>query len=248
MTAMDEAIRLEHVSKKYGRGAHIVSALSDVSLTIAKGEFVSVMGPSGSGKSTLLNLMAGLDTPKAGRVLVDGHDLAALSDDERSDLRLQHVGMIFQSFNLFATFTAEENVSWPLEFLGTKRSEARTRAGVVLDHVGIPRAAWSRRPAELSGGEQQRLAVARAVVTGPTLLLADEPTGNLDSRTGQMILDLLRNLNHTKRLTVVLVTHSNFAATYGDRTIEISDGRIVSDGLGPADARFPEPISPGPGS
>jgi len=226
---MEEAIRLEHVTKEYGRGAQVVPALSDVSVTIPQGEFVSVMGPSGSGKSTFLNLVAGLDTPTAGRVLVDGHDLAALSDDERSDLRLQHVGMIFQSFNLFATFTAEENVMWPLEFLGKRRAQARARANVALDHVGIPRAAWNRRPADLSGGEQQRLAVARALVTGPTLLLADEPTGNLDSRTGQVILDLLRHLNQTEHLTVVLVTHSNLAATYGDRNLELQDGRIVRD-------------------
>lgn len=225
----DRAILLEHVTKQYGRGALAISALSDVSLTIPCGDFVSVMGPSGSGKSTLLNLIAGLDTPTAGRVVVNGHDLAVLSDDERSDLRLSHVGMIFQSFNLFATFTAEENVTWPLEFLGKRGVEARARAGVVLDHVGLPQSARSRRPAELSGGEQQRLAIARALVTGPSLLLADEPTGNLDSRTGQVILDLLRRLNHTEHLTVVLVTHSSFAATYGDRTIELQDGRIVRD-------------------
>jgi putative ABC transport system ATP-binding protein len=224
---MNEAVILEHVTKEYGRGAQAVAALSDVSLVIPRGEFVSVMGPSGSGKSTFLNLTAGLDTPTAGRVVLDGHDLAELSDDARSDLRLEHVGMIFQSFNLFATFTAEENVMWPLEFLGKRRAEARARAGAALDHVGVPRAACSRRPAELSGGEQQRLAIARALVTGPTLLLADEPTGNLDSRTGQVILDLLRRLNQTEGLTVVLVTHSTVAAAYGDRTVELQDGRIA---------------------
>src|SRR5262245_61739473 len=226
---MEKAVRLEHVSKEYGRGALAFSALSDVSLTIPCGEFVSIMGPSGSGKSTLLNLIAGLDTPTAGRVVVDDQELAALSDNERSDLRLSRVGMVFQGFNLFATFTAEENVTWPLEFLGKRRAEARARAGVVLDHVGLPQSARSRRPAELSGGEQQRLAIARALVTGPRLLLADEPTGNLDSRTGQVILDLLRRLNDTEHLTVVLVTHSSFAATYGDRTIELQDGRIFRD-------------------
>ena len=224
---MNEAVILEHVTKEYGRGAQAVAALSDVSLVIPRGEFVSVMGPSGSGKSTFLNLTAGLDTPTAGRVVLDGHDLAELSDDARSDLRLEHVGMIFQSFNLFATFTAEENVMWPLEFLGKRRAEARVRAGAALDHVGVPRAARSRRPAELSGGEQQRLAIARALVTGPTLLLADEPTGNLDSRTGQVILDLVRRLNQTEGLTVVLVTHSTVAAAYGDRTVELQDGRIA---------------------
>jgi len=229
MTTTETAVRLEHVTKEYGRGAQAMAALNDVSLTIPRGDFVSVMGPSGSGKSTFLNLVAGLDTPTAGRVLLDGTDLAALSDDARSDLRLQQVGMIFQSFNLFATFTAEENVRWPLEFQGKRRSEARARAAVALDHVGVARAAWSRRPSELSGGEQQRLAIARALVTRPTLLLADEPTGNLDSRTGQVILDLLRRLNHAEHVTVILVTHSSVAATYGDRTIELQDGRIIRD-------------------
>ncbi len=226
---MEKAIVLEKVTKEYGMGAQTVGALNSISLAVTKGEFVSVTGPSGSGKSTLLNLIAGLDTPTAGRVMVAGHDLAALSDDARSDLRLRYVGMIFQSFNLFPTFTAEENVIWPLEFLGRQRREALVRAHTALDHVDIPRSARHRRLAELSGGEQQRLAIARALVTDPALLLADEPTGNLDSRTGQMILDLLRRLNHEDHLTVVLVTHSTLAATYGDRTIELQDGRVVRD-------------------
>src|SRR5262249_48971019 len=226
---MEKAIVLEHVTKEYGGGAHAVGAINSVSFAVAEGGFVSITGPSGSGKSTLLNLIAGLDTPTAGRVRVAGHDLAALPDDARSDLRLRYVGMIFQSFNLFPTFTAEENVIWPLEFLGRRRREALVRAHTALDHVEIPRSARQRRPAELSGGEQQRLAIARALVTDPTILLADEPTGNLDSRTSQMILDLLRRLNQEDHLTVVLVTHNTLAATYGDRTIELQDGRVVRD-------------------
>ena len=226
---MEEAITLEQVTKQYGSGACAVGALSSISFAVTEGEFVSITGPSGSGKSTVLNLIAGLDTPTAGRVTVAGHDLAALSDDARSDLRLRYVGMIFQSFNLFPTFTAEENVIWPLEFLGRSRREALVRAHTALDHVEISRPARQRRPAELSGGEQQRLAIARALVTDPTILLADEPTGNLDSRTGQMILDLLRRLNYEDHLTVVLVTHSILAATYSGRTIELQDGRVVRD-------------------
>jgi len=201
----------------------------DWTLEVPAGEFLSVMGPSGSGKSTILNLVAGLDTPSSGRVIVAGEDLARLSDDARSDLRLQQIGFVFQTFNLFPSFTVEENVAWPLEFLGTRWREARHRAAAVLEQIGVDTPARKRRPAELSGGEQQRVAIARALVTGPQLLLADEPTGNLDSRTGEMILDILRKLNVERHLTVVLVTHSAFAATYGHRTVELRDGSIVLD-------------------
>src|SRR5881296_3906760 len=179
------------------------------------------MGPSGSGKSTLLNLIAGLDTSTHGRVIVGGQELTRLSDDARSDLRLRHIGFVFQSFNLFPTFTAEENVAWPLGFVGVRWREARRRAREALARVALPPAAAGRRPAELSGGEQQRVAIARALVTEPRLLLADEPTGNLDSQTGQTILDLLRRLNEERHLTVVLVTHNALAASHAQRTIEL---------------------------
>jgi putative ABC transport system ATP-binding protein len=225
----DDAVLLDQVSKRYGSGLQAVVALAEVSLRVAAGEFVAVMGPSGSGKSTLLNLVAGIDTPTSGRVLVAGQDLAQLSDDARSDLRLRHVGFVFQSFNLFPTFTAEENVAWPLEFLGVGWREARRRAGAALTQVELKDGTRARRPAELSGGEQQRVAIARALVTEPTLLVADEPTGNLDSRTGQTILDLLRGLNTERRLSIILVTHSPVAAGYGHRTIELRDGRVVRE-------------------
>lgn len=235
----DDAICLEQVTKLYGTGAQEVPALNDVSLRVPAGEFVSIMGPSGCGKSTLLNLIAGLDTPSSGRIAVAGHDLAQLSDDARSDLRLQHIGFVFQSFNLFPTFTIEENVAWPLEFLGVRWKQARVRAAHMLDRVGIGGAALRRRPAELSGGEQQRVAIARALATEPKLVLADEPTGNLDSRTGQTILGLLRDLNGDNGLTVVMVTHSTVAAAYGQRIIELSDGRIVREA---GAAAGPEPL------
>jgi len=222
-------IVVDAATKLYGTGAQAVAALNGVSLQTPAGEFVAIMGPSGSGKSTLLNLIAGIDTPTTGRVQVAGMDLASLSDDERSDLRLRHIGFVFQSFNLFPTFSAEENVRWPLEFLGVSRREARTRATAALTQVGIHGPACGRRPAELSGGEQQRVAIARALVTQPGLLLADEPTGNLDSQTGGTILNLLRSLNDEHGLTVVLVTHSSAAAEYGDRIIELRDGRIVRE-------------------
>jgi putative ABC transport system ATP-binding protein len=177
----------------------------------------------------LLNIIAGLDTPTEGEVRIDGDDLAELSDDARSDLRLQRVGFIFQSFNLFPGFTVEENVTWPLKFLRIGWRQARERAAQTLLQVGVSPAARARRPAELSGGEQQRVAIARALITEPSLLLADEPTGNLDTRTGQAILDLILGLNRDRHLTVILVTHSTFAATYGHRTVELQDGRITRD-------------------
>lgn len=235
------AVTLEHVSKRYGSGAHTVTALTDVSLSVPAGEFVSVMGESGSGKSTLLNLIAGIDTPSDGRVVVAGRDLAQLSDDERSDLRLRHIGFVFQSFNLFPTFSGEENVAWPLEFLGIHWREARRRADAALGRVGLDTAARTRRPAELSAGEQQRVAIARALVTEPGLLLADEPTGNLDSKTGQAILGLLRTLNTERHLSVMLVTHSTAAAAYGHRIVELGDGRIRREST-----LHPSESAPGP--
>jgi putative ABC transport system ATP-binding protein len=223
------AVLLERVHKRYGSGPQAVEALNDVTLRVAPQEFLSIMGPSGCGKSTLLNLIAGIDTPTSGRVWVAGHDLAQLSDDARSDLRLQHIGFVFQSFNLFPTFTAEENVTWPLEFLGVHWRDARRRAEAALAEVGLDDGARRRRPATLSGGEQQRVAIARALVTKPRLLVADEPTGNLDSRTGQTILDLMQALNREQHLTIVLVTHSAVAAAYGHRMVELQDGRVLRE-------------------
>lgn len=232
---MSAFLSIDNVTKCYGHGASATTVLTNVALSVPEGEFLSVMGPSGSGKSTLLNLIAGLDTPTIGRVVVAGHDITALPDDERSDWRLQQVGLIFQGFNLLPTFTIEENVMCPLEFLGRPSRESRERTRVILEQVDLGRAVYHRRPAELSGGEQQRAAIARALVVGPSLLLADEPTGNLDSRTGEVVLDLLRRLNQEQRVTVVLVTHSALAATYGDRTVELRDGRIVRDVRAPAE-------------
>jgi putative ABC transport system ATP-binding protein len=232
------ALALEEVSKLYDGGREPVAALAGVSLRVRAGEFLAIVGPSGSGKSTLLNLIAGLDTPSAGRVLVGGRDLAHLPDDARSDLRLRKIGFVFQGFHLFPTFTVEENVAWPLEFLGTGWREARRRACEALARVGLGAELASRRPAQLSGGEQQRVAIARALVTEPRLLLADEPTGNLDSQTGQSILELLRRLNVERQLTVVLVTHSALAASHAQRTVELRDGRIVRETRGTVTIMF----------
>jgi putative ABC transport system ATP-binding protein len=226
MTPYD--IVLENITKVHGHGPQAVTALRDVSLAVEPGEFVAVVGPSGSGKSTLLNLAAGLEVPTRGRVAIGGEDLARLSDDARSDLRLRQIGFVFQSFNLLPTFSAEENVAWPLEFVGVGRRESRRRASRTLERVGIPDAARGRRPAELSGGEQQRVAIARALVAEPRLVLADEPTGNLDSRTGRTVLELLRTLNREQRVTVIMVTHGGLGTSVVDRTVELCDGRLVN--------------------
>jgi putative ABC transport system ATP-binding protein len=230
-------ISLRSVTKRYGTDRAPTTAVDDLSLDIAPAEFVSLMGPSGSGKTTVLNLVAGLDTPDTGRIIVDGRELSQLEDHQLADLRLSTIGFVFQSFNLLPALTVERNVAWPLQFAGCKRREVATRTAAALERVGLAHHA-TRRPAELSGGEQQRVAIARAIATRPAILLADEPTGNLDSRTGQTILDLLRELNEEQRVTVVMVTHSTLAAAYGDRTVELRDGRIVYDVRAPRPRRL----------
>jgi len=228
------AIMLDRVGKRYGDGATAVVALHDVTLEIEAGEFVAVVGPSGSGKSTLLNLVAGIDTASAGRVSVLGRDLGSLADDARSDLRLRDLGFVFQTFNLFPTFTAEENVAWPRRFRGDSWHEARRRAADALAAIGLDASARGRVPAELSGGEQQRVAIARALVNEPRLLLADEPTGNLDSETAAAILGLFARLHDAQALTVLLVTHNPLAAAHAGRQVALRDGRIASDVRGTA--------------
>jgi putative ABC transport system ATP-binding protein len=226
---MIPVVVLEGVGKTYGKGQGAVAALDGFALSVPAGEFVSIVGPSGCGKSTVLNLVAGLDDPSHGRVLFDGRDLASMSERARSELRLRSIGFIFQSFNLLPRLTVERNVAWRLERIGLRGHAVRQRTADILTQVGVAPAAWPRYPSELSGGEQQRVAAARAIATEPRLLLADEPTGNLDSANGRMILDLLRHLNVERRTSVVMVTHDPFAATYGHRTIEMQDGRIVRD-------------------
>jgi putative ABC transport system ATP-binding protein len=224
----EPAVRLQNVVKRYVSGPTITTAVDDLSLEIGVGEFTSLMGPSGSGKSTLLNVIAGLDAPDGGRVILAGVDVGSLRDHELANLRLRTIGFVFQNFNLLPALTVERNVAWPLQFAGHSRSAVHQRTHEVLARVGLS-GCEARYPSELSGGEQQRVAIARAIAPRPLLLLADEPTGNLDSRTGQSILDLLRTLNLEDGVTVVMVTHSTLAAAYGDRTLELQDGRIVRD-------------------
>ncbi len=222
-------MELVDVTKSYQQGRRVVQAVRGVSLSVAAGEFVSVMGPSGSGKSTLLHLMGGLDTPTTGKARFEGVDLQALSDRERSLLRRGQIGFVFQFFNLLPTLTAAENVSLPLLLGGRGRAKAIRQAEEALARVGLADRS-THFPEALSGGEMQRVAVARALVTEPVAVLCDEPTGNLDSANSQEILALLRELPEDGTRSVVMVTHDREAAAIGDRVVHIRDGRIESEG------------------
>ena len=219
---------LDRVTKTYQQGKRTVQAVRGVSLHINAGEFVSIMGPSGSGKSTLLHLLGALDTPTSGRVLFHGRDLQAMSDKERSLLRRNRIGFVFQFFNLLPTLTAAENVALPLLLAGERRQAAEGRARAVLERIGLAERAHHFSD-ELSGGEMQRVAIARALVLEPEIVICDEPTGNLDSATSTDILNLLRSLPEEGRRSVVMVTHEAQAAAYGDRLVHIRDGMIESE-------------------
>lgn len=222
------ALELVDVARAYRRGGEEVAAVRGVSLVVPRGEFLSIMGPSGSGKTTLLNLIAGLDTPSRGEVRIDGATLDRLGDDALTELRRTKVGIVFQFFNLLPSVTALDNVALPLRAAGEPLASTTERATAALAAVGLAARA-QHRPAQLSGGEMQRVAIARALAMEPTLILADEPTGNLDSVAGAEILALLRTHNRERGVTVVLVTHSDVAAAYGDRIITLRDGRIAAD-------------------
>ncbi|MDP9266176.1 MAG: ABC transporter ATP-binding protein [Chloroflexota bacterium] len=225
------SVALENVTKRFERGTERVLALDRVSLEVPAGQFCAVMGPSGSGKSTLLHLAAGIDRPSGGRVLVGGTDLAELSDDRRTLLRRRRIGLVFQFFNLLVTLSALENVALPLQLDGVGRREAERRARALLIDLGL-RERLQHHPHQLSGGQMQRVAIARALVSEPSLLLADEPTGNLDSQAGDEVLHLLRATADRRRHTVLLVTHDAHAASIGDRVVRLQDGRMVSDSCG----------------
>ncbi len=214
------------VTREYRSGDHQIAVLKGVSFEIPQGGFVAIVGPSGSGKTTLLGLLAGLDTPTRGKVILDGHDLTAMNENQRAKLRGEKVGFVFQSFQLIPTLTARENVQVPLELQGVDGAAAR--ADELLQRVGLAERGH-HFPMQLSGGEQQRVAIARAFANAPRILFADEPTGNLDANTGVRVFDLLESLNREQGSTIVLVTHDGVLAQRAARTIRLADGAVVSD-------------------
>jgi putative ABC transport system ATP-binding protein len=223
-------IQAQKLTKVYGAGAAAVTALDHVNLTVNAGEFVAVMGPSGCGKSTLLHLLGGLDKPTEGDVLIAGHNLGDLNDDKLTAIRRRKIGFVFQFFNLIPVLTAAENAALPVTLDGAKPGEARKKAAEWLTRFGLGDRLQSR-PDQLSGGQQQRVAVARALVAEPELILADEPTGNLDTRAGDEIAGLLRDVSKQYGRTVVMVTHDPRIAAYADRIVFLKDGKVVDDTL-----------------
>src|SRR6267142_4721992 len=227
------AIHLDHVSRHYAMGEASIRAVDDVSLTVPTGEFLALLGSSGSGKSTLLNLMAGLDRPTSGSILSGGRNLAELSSLELARYRRNTVGMVFQSFNLLPRMTLQENVELPLRLAEVDRDERATRVAEALQRVKLDKRT-AHRPSELSGGEQQRTAIARALVNRPKILFADEPTGNLDSATGESILNLLIEIKETLGMTIIMVTHErHLAERFATRLAIMGDGKLLSDGAMP---------------
>jgi putative ABC transport system ATP-binding protein len=233
-------VRAHGIVRRYGEGATAVDALRGVDLTVTAGELVAVMGPSGSGKSTLMHTLAGLDKPSEGTVTVAGTEITALDDAKLTLIRREHIGFVFQFFNLLPMLTAEENVTLPLAIAGERPEPGWLEE--LLDKTGLA-ARRKHRPAELSGGEQQRVAIARALISKPTILFADEPTGNLDSKTGGEILDLLRDSADAYGQTIVMVTHDPRAASIADRILFIADGRIVNELTGASVAEVLDVIS-----
>lgn len=220
-------IRFENVTKVYPLPAGDVVALAGVDIAIEEGEFVLVMGPSGSGKSTLLNIMGSLDVPTSGEVIIAGKRISRMDDDELTLMRRDHIGFVFQQFNLIPLLSVVENVEYPLLLKG-RQNGTRERAQEVLEAVGITGTHFTHKPGELSGGQQQRVAIARALVNDPDFLLCDEPTGNLDSKTGTAIMNLLDRMNREEGKTVVMVTHDPRMTEYADRTIRLVDGKVVA--------------------
>jgi putative ABC transport system ATP-binding protein len=224
--ATSAAVAAIGVTRRYGSGEAAVDALRGITIDVPRGQFAAIMGPSGSGKSTLMHVLAGLDQPTTGSVHVAGQDITAMGDAQLTKLRREHIGFVFQAFNLLPTLTAEENILLPLQLAGRRVDQAWYDA--VVERVGLSDRV-THRPSELSGGQQQRVAVARALVTEPTVLFADEPTGNLDSKSSHEVLELLRDAAGSFGQTTVMVTHDADAAAAADRLIHIEDGVVVSD-------------------
>lgn len=224
---MDSLIEIKHVSKIYNPGENEVRALDDVDLVINRGEFVAIIGQSGSGKSTLMNILGCLDVPSRGTYILNGEDVSDLEDDELSDIRNKEIGFIFQGFNLIANLTAQENVELPLIYRGISKKERQELSRTALEKVGLAHR-MDHRPNQMSGGQQQRVAIARAIAQAPPVILADEPTGNLDSASSEEIINILKELHKDNR-TVILITHDNDIAAKAHRVIRIKDGKIERD-------------------
>ena len=216
------------VKKTYRQGEVDVPALRGVSLSIKKGDFMALAGPSGSGKTTMLNIIGGLDSADSGKVTVNGNALEEMSQSQLANLRLYHIGFVFQAFNLIPVLSAAENVEYVMLLQGIPQVERRQRARSILDDVGLGDK-YNRRPAELSGGQQQRVAVARAIVSNPSIVLADEPTANLDSKTGKGLLDMMKKMNEEKKVTFIFSTHDRMVMKYAARLLRIRDGQLVDD-------------------
>ncbi len=221
-------IEVQGLTKRFKSGDEGVVAVDDVSFSVPDGQFASIVGMSGSGKSTLMSMLGGLDKPSAGSVRVDDQIISSSSDRELITYRRNKVGFVFQSFNLIPNLTALENVMLPMEFAGTAKAARATRAAALLDQVGLKGEKHARKPSRLSGGEQQRVAIARALGNKPSVLLADEPTGNLDTKTGRLIFDLLKQLSHEAGVTVIIVTHDLTIAQRTDVTFTLEDGKLVA--------------------
>lgn len=228
-----EVAKVEHVSRVYKTGDVETHALKDVSVTIEAGEFAALVGPSGSGKTTLLQLIGCLDTPSSGRVIIAGEDVSALNRDQRADTRRARIGFVFQFFALIPTLTAFENVEMPLLLNGLPAAERGARVQQLLDAVGLKERAH-RRPDQLSGGEQQRVAIARALASKPALILADEPTANLDTENGRQVMEIMQRLNRETGVTFVFATHDPRVIAYASRVITLRDGQVTSNGAGAA--------------
>jgi putative ABC transport system ATP-binding protein len=220
-------LEVSEVTKSFRSGGGTVTAVNGVTMTIADGEFVAIVGRSGSGKTTLMNLLGALEQPTSGMIFVDGQDITQLSPGELVHYRGRKIGFVFQSYNLVPNLTSTENVMLPMEFIGVGKSERRTRARQLLEQVELTGAKQQRKPGRMSGGEQQRVAIARALANKPSIILADEPAGNLDSQTSSTIIDLLRGLARSEGTTVIVVTHDATIAGQADRMLQLEDGRLL---------------------
>ncbi|MCD4742037.1 MAG: ABC transporter ATP-binding protein [Desulfobacteraceae bacterium] len=221
-------VTAENIKKSYFQGKMQVFALRGMSVSVGQGEFMALAGPSGSGKTTMLNIVGGIDNPDSGDIIVDGNNYSDMKQSQLADLRLNKIGFVFQAYNLIPVLSAEENVEYIMLLQGVAAIERRKKARAILDDVGLE-GNYNRRPSELSGGQQQRVAVARAIVSNPAIVLADEPTANLDSKTGESLLNMMRTMNKEKKVTFIFSTHDNMVMDYAKRIVKLKDGRIEDD-------------------